>query len=457
MLAAGVWAVFLRGSGDEVAGEVPPAVVEPTATLDSKATIDAGVAFQLETRAASATQTVQALATATSTTEPDPVETAVPTNIPSPTVVVGAAGTVSQVEGQVRIIGPGGQDVPATPGTAISEGSRFVTGSDGQVTFSLLDDSIVQLIANSELTLDALAADPNDANQQTDLILAKGDLLLRQLDPGNDLAVFGPAGGLIATLQNVTAVSAVPKRAAAAKRAQQENANQAAMSIHLDQDVRAVISCFSGVCIRGDNSPVRPGWETVVGLYNGAFISSFPITSASETYQEWQYACGNCLEEAPTPIDGATKAPTTAAPIQATATAVPTQAPTQPPPPTSAPEATPTAEIYTATPTAVATEAAAYSARITNIALENGVYVVSYETQGYTEQVPGQHVHFYFDTVSEANAGVPGSGPWKLYGGPRPFTQYTEADRGNASYMCIRVANPDHSIIFGSGNCVPLP
>ena len=108
----------------------------------------------------------------------------------------------------------------------------------------------------------------------------------------------------------------------------------------------------------------------------------------------------------------------------------------------------------TATPTAAA---AAYAARINSIALENGTYIVDYETSGYTEQVPGQHVHFYFDTVSEANAGVPGSGPWKLYGGPRPFTQYTEAERGNATALCISVANPDHSIISGSGNCYPLP
>jgi hypothetical protein len=96
--------------------------------------------------------------------------------------------------------------------------------------------------------------------------------------------------------------------------------------------------------------------------------------------------------------------------------------------------------------------------RITGIGLENGRYVVDYETSGYTEQLPGRHVHFYFDTVPESEAGVPGKGPWILYGGPRPFTQYGVADRPEqATAMCARVANEDHSIILGSGNCYPLP
>ena len=59
---------------------------------------------------------------------------------------------------------------------------------------------------------------------------------------------------------------------------------------------------------------------------------------------------------------------------------------------------------------------------------------------------------------SEANAGMPGSGPWILYGGPRPFTQYTANDRpAAATQMCALVANADHSIQPGSGNCYPLP
>lgn len=85
-------------------------------------------------------------------------------------------------------------------------------------------------------------------------------------------------------------------------------------------------------------------------------------------------------------------------------------------------------------------------------------YVVAYETFEYTEQLPGVHVHFFFDTVTPENAGVPGSGPWFLYGGPRPFTQYTLHDRpAGATQMCALVANSDHSVQPNSGNCVYLP
>jgi hypothetical protein len=68
------------------------------------------------------------------------------------------------------------------------------------------------------------------------------------------------------------------------------------------------------------------------------------------------------------------------------------------------------------------------------------------------------HVHFFFNTVSVEQAGSPGSGPWYLYGGPRPFTKYSEADRpADATQMCALVANNNHSIIPGSGNCMNLP
>jgi hypothetical protein len=85
-------------------------------------------------------------------------------------------------------------------------------------------------------------------------------------------------------------------------------------------------------------------------------------------------------------------------------------------------------------------------------------YFVSYETFEYTEQLPGVHVHFFFNTVPPDQAGNPGKGPWILYGGPRPFTEYKTSDRPeNASQMCILVANPDHSVQPNSGGCFPLP
>lgn len=85
-------------------------------------------------------------------------------------------------------------------------------------------------------------------------------------------------------------------------------------------------------------------------------------------------------------------------------------------------------------------------------------YEVAYETFGFTEVLPGQHIHFFFNTVLPENAGLPGSGPWILYGGPRPFTQYTVVQKPkDATQMCALVANADHTIILESGNCVDLP
>lgn len=85
-------------------------------------------------------------------------------------------------------------------------------------------------------------------------------------------------------------------------------------------------------------------------------------------------------------------------------------------------------------------------------------YVVDYETFEYVEKLPGMHVHFFFNTVSEQNAGSPGNGPWKLYGGPRPFTGYRPSDRPqDATQLCALVANANHSILPQSGNCYLLP
>jgi hypothetical protein len=84
--------------------------------------------------------------------------------------------------------------------------------------------------------------------------------------------------------------------------------------------------------------------------------------------------------------------------------------------------------------------------------------VVIYETFGYTEALPGMHIHFFWNTVSEENAGAPGSGPWTLYGGPRPFEDFRLASRPqSATQICARVANPDHSILYSSGNCFDIP
>ena len=99
-----------------------------------------------------------------------------------------------------------------------------------------------------------------------------------------------------------------------------------------------------------------------------------------------------------------------------------------------------------------------YSTQITNITIAGDAYQINFTTSGYTPKLPGYHVHFFFDTVPPEEAGMPGSGPWKLYGGPSPFTGYKVADRPAAAQsMCILVANPDHSVQQHTGNCYPLP
>jgi hypothetical protein len=98
------------------------------------------------------------------------------------------------------------------------------------------------------------------------------------------------------------------------------------------------------------------------------------------------------------------------------------------------------------------------SASITGISLKGDSYSVDFETSGFEPQLPGQHVHFFFDTVPPEEAGLPGQGPWLIYGGQSPFTEYGIADRpADASQICVLVANPDHSVLANSGNCWNLP
>ncbi len=99
-----------------------------------------------------------------------------------------------------------------------------------------------------------------------------------------------------------------------------------------------------------------------------------------------------------------------------------------------------------------------YYVRINSINLVGNNYSVDYETFGYLEKLPGMHVHFFFNTVAPDQAGMPGNGPWKLYGGPRPFTGYTTNQQpAGATQMCALVANANHTVIAGSGNCFDLP
>jgi serine/threonine-protein kinase len=90
----------------------------------------------------------------------------------------------------------------------------------------------------------------------------------------------------------------------------------------------------------------------------------------------------------------------------------------------------------------------------------NGAYQVAFITDGFDYGLPGTHVHFFFDSVSIEEAGLPGGdgSGWFVYGDGSPFTGYTIADRPpEARRMCILVANQDHSVREGTGNCVELP
>lgn len=114
--------------------------------------------------------------------------------------------------------------------------------------------------------------------------------------------------------------------------------------------------------------------------------------------------------------------------------------------------------------TAAAPEPAPNTARINRIWVLDGRYFVDFEAFGYTPQMPGQHLHFFFDSVPPQQAGAPGSGPWQIYpaaNGQRavnPFTLLTVAQRpAGATQMCILVANANHSVNQGTGNCVALP
>jgi serine/threonine protein kinase len=149
------------------------------------------------------------------------------------------------------------------------------------------------------------------------------------------------------------------------------------------------------------------------------------------------------------------------APATETSPAAPASLPTQ------VPEVTPTPLAETATPPPSATPAPTLEptatfpplyVQIKSITLSGNQYVVDYETFGYTEKLPGMHIHFFFNTVSQSQAGAPGSGPWILYGGPNPFRGYSVSQRpANATQICALVANRNHSIIAESGNCLDLP
>jgi hypothetical protein len=100
------------------------------------------------------------------------------------------------------------------------------------------------------------------------------------------------------------------------------------------------------------------------------------------------------------------------------------------------------------------------AADITGITLDaQGQYVVDFATQNVVLQYPGgTHLHYYFNTFSPDQVGIGGDANRRSYGGAPPFTGFGAADRPEgATELCVLVANPEHSVIAGSGDCYPLP
>jgi hypothetical protein len=97
-------------------------------------------------------------------------------------------------------------------------------------------------------------------------------------------------------------------------------------------------------------------------------------------------------------------------------------------------------------------------AQIERITRTGNNYSVEFRAVGFTPAINGRHVHFFFDPVPPEQAGTPGTGPWYMYAGASPFNLWGVADRPpGATRMCILVANADHSVIQGTGNCLRLP
>lgn len=179
-------------------------------------------------------------------------------------------------------------------------------------------------------------------------------------------------------------------------------------------------------------------------------------TEATETAEAERFPTEEATEIVALPSETATS---TATPTP-TATSTLTQEPVA-----TATEAQPTATEALSTATTAPTvapsptTAAGPFVRIDSIGVSGSNYVVNYTPIGYTPQLPGTHIHFFWNTIPPQNAGAgPTAETWFLYGGPNPFTGYTVGERpSGATQMCALVANPDHTIQLNTGNCYPLP
>ena len=103
-------------------------------------------------------------------------------------------------------------------------------------------------------------------------------------------------------------------------------------------------------------------------------------------------------------------------------------------------------------------------ARINSIAVDGDRYAVDWEPFNFAPLIgPGPedfHVHFFFDDVAPENAGTngPSPGSWDLYDGGSPYTGMSLASKpASASQLCVLVADANHAVTVGTGNCMPVP
>ncbi len=111
---------------------------------------------------------------------------------------------------------------------------------------------------------------------------------------------------------------------------------------------------------------------------------------------------------------------------------------------------------------------------MTSVSIDSsGALKATFEPTGFIPTVgsaPNRHIHFFFPTPSvladERNAGISGSdrSTWIAWDDPTfgpgfaqaPF-QLDEAVEVGVTELCVLVAEADHVILPGSGNCVPIP
>lgn len=95
---------------------------------------------------------------------------------------LGAAPTMAQEAGHVKVakgsvqIERAGQQVPATVGAAVQAGDVVVTGADGSVGITFLDNSLLSAGPNSALAIDRFAFDSTTHQGSFESSLKKGTL-----------------------------------------------------------------------------------------------------------------------------------------------------------------------------------------------------------------------------------------------------------------------------------------